>query len=410
LPVGLAERIRAQPAGLGVDDIAQEDQVCPAHGLTVGIDASRNRSGGAVAHLKGLLAESDPSKFCIDEVHVWSYKALLDALPNQPWLVKHNPRALEKSLIEQLYWQRFHLPREFKTYDCDILLNTDAGTISTVQPCVTMSRDMLSYEPGVIKLFGLSKSRLRLTLLRYVQNRSLRRADGVIFLTRYAARVIQNSCGLLKSVSYIPHGVGKGFKECSKNNNWPNSDARPIRCLYISNTEMYKHQWVVVSAISLLRNRGHNLKLRLVGGGTGPAQKLLQGTIATLDPERVFVEQLEFLPQHELPEHLAETDLFVFASSCENMPNTLVEAMAVGLPIACSNRGPMPELLADGGVYFDPTNAESIAAAIEQIIQIPTLRSSIAIRAKYLSDQYSWKRCADETWASVVDTFKKTKT
>ena len=35
------------------------------------------------------------------------------------------------------------------------------------------------------------------------------------------------------------------------------------------------------------------------------------------------------------------------------MPNTLVEAMASGLPIACSDRGPMPEVLGDGGVLFD---------------------------------------------------------
>ena len=378
--------------------------------LTVGVDASRNRSGGAVVHLIGILAESNPAKFGVGEVHVWSYESLLDALPNYPWLVKHNPRALEGSLIKQLYWQRFHLPREFKSSACDILLNTDAGTVSTIRPCVTMSRDMLSYEPGITELFGLSKARLRLMLLRYVQNSSLRRADGVIFLTRYAARVIQQSCGTLKSVSYIPHGVGTEFKEYSKQNNWPRPDGRPIRCLYISNAEMYKHQWVVIRAISLLRSRGHNLILRLVGGGKGSAQRLLQGAIATFDPEHVFVEQLDFLPQHELPGHLAEADLFVFASSCENMPNTLVEAMAVGLPIACSNCGPMPEVLADGGIYFNPTDAESIAAAVEKIIRKPEVRSSIANRAKHLSEQYSWKRCSDETWTFVAETFKNTRT
>jgi glycosyltransferase involved in cell wall biosynthesis len=375
--------------------------------LTLGIDASRNRSGGAVVHLVGMLSESDPANFGISKVHVWSYKELLDAIPNKPWLIKHNPQALEQSIIKQLWWQRFTFPVEVKRNACDIILNTDAGTISTVRPCVTMSRDMLSYEPGVIELFGLGKARLRLMLLRYMQNRSLRRADGTIFLTHYAARVIQQSCGPLKSIAYIPHGVGEAFKQSTAINNWPETGARPIRCLYISNTEMYKHQWVVVSAIASLRNRGHNLTISLVGGGKGPAQKLLQNTIATTDPQGSFVKQLEFLPQQELLNHLAQADLFIFASSCENMPNTLVEAMAVGLPIACSNRGPMPEVLADGGVYFDPADAKSIVAAIEQIIQSPALRLAIANRAKTLSLQYNWKRCANETWAFVVETFKK---
>ena len=377
--------------------------------LTIGIDASRNRSGGAIAHLIGILSEGDPTNFGITKVHVWAYQTLLDAIPDRPWLIKHNPPALEQSMLKQLWWQRFGFPVEVKLTACQIVLNTDAGTISTVRPAVTMSRDMLSYEPGVIELFGFSRARLRLILLRYMQNRSLRVADGAIFLTRYAAKIIQQSCGNLPSIAYIPHGVGAAFKQSQQVNDWPEAGVRPIRCIYVSNAEMYKHQWVVVEAISQLRKRGNNLTLKLVGGGKGPAQRLLQDAIAVSDQGGKFVEQLAFLPQQELPNHLAQADLFIFASSCENMPNTLVEGMAVGLPIACSNRGPMPEVLADGGVYFNPEDSESIAVAIEQIIQSPALRLAIAQRAKTLSQQYSWKRCADETWAFVVQTHLRTK-
>ena len=377
--------------------------------LVIGIDASRNRSGGAIAHLVGILSEGNPLSFGISEVHLWSYKSLLDAIPDQPWLIKHNPPALERSIFTQLWWQRFGFPVEVELTGCNIVLNTDAGTISAVQPAVTMSRDMLSYEPGVIELFGFSKARLRLILLRYMQNRSLRAADGVIFLTQYAAKIIQQSCGTLRSIAYIPHGVGSAFKQAQQVSVWPKVGERPIRCLYVSNAELYKYQWVVIKAISLLRKRGHNLTLSLVGGGKGPAQKLMQDAIAVLDPSGEFVEQLAFLPQQELPNHLAHADLFVFASSCENMPNTLVEAMAVGMPIACSNRGPMPEVLGDGGVYFDPKDADSITEAIEQIIQSSALRLAIAQRAELLSQQYNWKRCADETWAFVADTYLRTK-
>lgn len=377
--------------------------------LTIGIDASRNRSGGAVAHLIGILSEGDPTSLGASKVHLWAYQTLLDAIPDRPWLIKHNPPALEQSILKQLWWQRFGFPVEVKLTGCQIVLNTDAGTISTVRPAVTMSRDTLSYEPGEIKLYGFSIARLRLIILRYVQNRSLREADGVIFLTRYAAKLIQQSCGNLPSIAYIPHGVGAAFKQSKQLIDWPEAGARPIRCIYVSNAEMYKHQWVVIEAISQLRKRGNNLTLKLVGGGKGPAQRLVQNAIAVWDQGENFVEQLAFLPQQELPDHLAQADLFIFASSCENMPNTLLEAMAVGLPIACSNRGPMPEVLADGGVYFDPADAESIAGAIEQIVQSPTLRLTIAQRAKALSQQYNWKRCADETWAFVAETYLKSK-
>ena len=85
------------------------------------------------------------------------------------------------------------------------------------------------------------------------------------------------------------------------------------------------------------------------------------------------------------------------------MPNTLVEAMAVGLPIACSNRGPMPEVLGDGGIYFDPEDADSIGVAVEKIITNEDLRLAIARRAKVLAEQYSWSRCAAETWDFLRD-------
>ena len=42
--------------------------------------------------------------------------------------------------------------------------------------------------------------------------------------------------------------------------------------------------------------------------------------------------------------------------------------MASGIPIACSNRGPMPEILRDGGIYFDPENVDSIKDALELMI------------------------------------------
>jgi N-acetyl sugar amidotransferase len=377
--------------------------------ITIGIDASRNRSGGAVAHLKGILTEGDPASFGIIKVHVWAYKTLLDAIPDRPWLIKHNPPALEKSIVKQLWWQRFGFPAEVKKTACQIVLNTDAGTISTVRPAVTMSQDMLSYEPGAIERYGFSLARLRLILLRFIQSRSLREADGSIFLTHYAAKVIQQSCGALPSIAIIPHGIGSVFKHTEQLNTWPKTGERSIRCVYVSNTAMYKHQWLVVRAIVALRKRGHDLTLTLIGGGKGQAQQLLQDEIVESDPEGVIIRQLDFVPQIELPTHLANADLFVFASSCENMPNTLLEAMAVGLPIACSNRGPMPQVLEDGGVYFDPEDTDSIADAIAQIIQNPTLRSTIAQRAKTLSEQYSWARCADETWAFVTQTWRMNK-
>ncbi|HEY6921905.1 MAG TPA: glycosyltransferase family 1 protein, partial [Steroidobacteraceae bacterium] len=293
-------------------------------------------------------------------------------------------------------------PREIRLRGCDILLSCDAGTIGSHQPSVVLSQDLLSYEPGEMRRFGISKARIRLILLRYIQARSLKRATAAIFLTHYAARIIQKFTGPLSRIAVIPHGVGESFRHDGRRRDWPAPGAE-IRCLYVSNTEMYKHQWHVVRAIGELRRRGHNVSLTLAGGGSGPAQHLLNAEIERTDPNRQFIKDIGAVPHDGIPGLLTEADLFVFASSCENMPVTLIEAMASGVPIASSNRGPMPEVLANGGVYFDPEDPLSIAEAVGKIVTESGLRREIAAQGARLARQYSWERCAAETWAFLRD-------
>jgi glycosyltransferase involved in cell wall biosynthesis len=339
-------------------------------------------------------------------VHVWSYDRLLDALPSAEWLVKHNPPELHGSVFRQAWWQRRSLPREARAEGVDILLNTDAGTVCRTHPAVVISRDMLSYEPGEMHRYRFRGWWLRLLALRYIQASSLRESDGAIFLTRYAAEAIQRFSGPLSRVAIIPHGIGPEFRRAPR-------AAKPasasLRCVYVSPIDLYKHQWFVVRAIAELRLRGHDVTLVLTGGGDPRAKRLLAEEMARSDPRGEFVTQRGFVRPDDLPALLAEADVFVFASSCENMPNTLVEAMANGLPIASSNRGPMPEVLQNAGVYFDPEDARSIADAIEPLLADPALRDSLAHRGFELARQYSWERCAAETWAFLRATFDATR-
>jgi glycosyltransferase involved in cell wall biosynthesis len=371
-------------------------------GVVVGIDASRNRSGGSRAHLAGFLAAGNPSAHGITRVHVWSHKELLDAVPDAPWLVKHSPSALGQSLLREAWWQFWALPGEVRRHGCDVLLSLDAGTIGRFRPSIVMSRDMLSFEPREIVRYGYSLGRLRLVLLKFIQARSLRRASGALFLTQYAADVIQRLTGRLDGYRVIPHGISDTFRQETAGGLWPEPAAK-ITCVYVSNTDVYKHQWNVVRAVAALRKKGYPLVLRLVGGASGRAKPLLDEAIAAEDPAGEFVEMTPTVPHEEVPRQLARADIFVFASSCENMPNTLVEAMAAGLPIACSNRGPMPEILRDGGTYFDPEQPGSIAAALEQLLVDQSFRRGKALQAKTLSAEYSWARCARETWAFIAD-------
>lgn len=366
--------------------------------MIVGIDASRNRSGGAKAHLTGILTGSNPQEYGIDKVHLWAYKSLADSVPDLPWLTKHTPSALGKNLLHQVWWQYNKLPREAEHFGCKLMFNTDAGSVCPFQPSVTLSQDMLSYEPGEMQRFGYTKDRLRLLMLKFVQSRSLKRSRGAIFLTQYASDVIQQNTGQLLCKKIIPHGIDDAFRQITNRINCPANEKGSLSFLYVSNTSWYKHQWNVVKAIGKVRNSGIDAKLCLIGGGKGPAQELLDQVINDIDPMGFFVKQLPHVNHKMIPKYLSKADVFIFASSCENMPITLLEAMASGLPIACSNRGPMPEILRDAGTYFDPESDESILNAVMQIIRSVGLRKEIMLKAKDYSSYYTWQRSSRETW------------
>ena len=81
--------------------------------------------------------------------------------------------------------------------------------------------------------------------------------------------------------------------------------------------------------------------------------------------------------------------------------------MSAGLPIACSYRGPMIEVLKDGGLYFNPEESSSIEFAISELINDEEIRNRCRNRAKDISSFYSWEKCAKQTLKFIKETFLK---
>jgi len=80
-------------------------------------------------------------------------------------------------------------------------------------------------------------------------------------------------------------------------------------------------------------------------------------------------------------------DAYVLPSRFDVFSIGLVEAMAAGHPIACSHFRPMPDILGDAGVYFDPERPDDVARAIRELIGSHELRTRLASRAHALASQ-----------------------
>jgi len=370
--------------------------------MIIGIDASRIRSGGGVAHIKGIIKNFQSYNHSISKVHIWSYRKLLDDLPTESWLVKHSNFLLNKSLSLQIIWQLFLLDRELKNHRCDILFSLDASTFCFFDPMVVLSQDLLSYEPNIMSKYGFGLKRLRLILILFLQNAAFRRSAAVLFLSKYASNLIQKSSGIIKNFKIIPHGIDQCFIDRGLYSISRDYKCNPKKLIYISNAAPYKNQLQVIEAVNFLIKNGYDLSLNLIGGGHGKYQKLLSEKIQEVDPGHNWLKQYDFVNRQELFTHLSNADIFIFASSCENLPVTLLEGMAFSLPIVCSDRGPMPDVLKDGGLYFDPDDIKSLVNALEQIIESPFLRTNLSNKARSIACKYTWERCSFSSFKSIT--------
>lgn len=378
--------------------------------LIVGIDASNIRAGGGITHLAQMLASVVLPVTGIQRIIVWGGQATLARLPDRDWLTKIHVGWLDRSLPFRILWQQFGLARAARQAGCDALFSP-GGSVPLIGsiPCVTMSQNMLPFESPERKRFGWrSWMYWKLLTLRWVQSRSFQRAAGVIFLTRYARDAVRAQVAVHRD-ALISHGIEPRFfpEMHQQRDSQEYTEANPFRVLYVSIIDVYKHQDMVALAVAQLRARGLPVSVEFIGPAYGPALKRLEGVIRKLDRPRHFLKRRGPVAFEQLHAAYVEADAFVFASSCENLPNILLEAMAARLPIACSNRGPMPEVLGDAGVYFDPEQPAEIARAIERLYADPSLRASLAGKAQERARGYSWKRCAHETLEFIASVARK---
>ncbi|MBI3793122.1 MAG: glycosyltransferase family 4 protein [Nitrospinae bacterium] len=374
--------------------------------MRVFIETTPRYSGGYLAHLKGILSSGGIPGHVSAYVHC--NPALADDIGAvDPQVVMLTDKAYGSSIPYLYVWGRKILPELLEKHKIDVLFNTNAlrGSANTAGiPRVTISHNLLPFEDEELRRYGLfGKGRLRLEILRFLQKRSFESADGVICLSEYARELAEKVCRLKRS-AVIPHGISEAFRNPPKT--LPQNG--PLKLLYVSSQYIYKHHWNVVLAVHRLRKiTGRDLTLDLVGVGeletTEPrASEKLRDAMASVG-DSSFVKMRGSVPYREMQDVYRGADIFVFASSCETFGNILLEAMSAGLPIACSNKRPMSDILGDGGVYFSPHDPDSIAVAILSLMDRPDESARRAEMAIARSKGYSWTRCARETFSFIEE-------
>lgn len=222
------------------------------------------------------------------------------------------------------------------------------------------------------------KSRAQLT----VQRIAYQLAHRVVANSRAAARQLGQEGLATQRIRVIPNGLDLERFHARVH--------EPIDTLItVANLRPEKSHDVLLEAFSRTAAR-RRLRLRIVGDG--PCRSALERQARELGLGR----RVEFLGHREdVADLLALSDLFILPSRSEAFPNSVLEAMATGLPVIGSAVGGLLDLVEDGrnGLLVPPRDVGALTAAIDRLVAQPTLAASLGESARrHVRDRYSFDR------------------
>jgi len=197
------------------------------------------------------------------------------------------------------------------------------------------------------------------------------------------------------SMAVIPNGVAPEFFACPEPlPGW--KEAGPT-VLFVGRLEPRKGLAYLVRAFLRLKPRFPAARLLVVGRDRGHQQdKAMAMVPPRLRPDLVFVGSV---PQADLPSYYASADVFCAPSlGGESFGIVLAEAMAVGLPVVCSDIGGYRDLVRDGseGLLVPPRDPEALAEALAGLLDNPARRAAMGQAAAVAARRYAWEVVAGE--------------
>lgn len=369
--------------------------------MKIVINALSARLGGGQTYLKNLLAHLPESP----DIDILVYAPDSLRLPNDPRIRRGTTTWPTENPLMRSLWEQFALPRILFRETANVLF-CPGGVIASRVPAgckaVTMFRNMIPFDPEALARIPLGLQKLRNFILKRVMLRSMANADLTIFISDHARQVIETLTPVRKSIT-IPHGINAAFRTHGQTVQRPNWLPESEYLLYVSRFDVYKHQLEVATAYAALpADLRSRYKLLLVG----EADNALAQGVADLARKNGLENQIVIvgpIAYAELPAAYHHAAVNLFASSCENCPNILLEALGAGRPVLSSTVMPMPEFGGDAVGYFVPTDPTSIRDEIIRVLRDEPRRHELAAAAVRRSADFDWVRTSRTTWQSIAD-------
>ena len=201
-----------------------------------------------------------------------------------------------------------------------------------------------------------------------------------------------------KKVEVIPNGVDINiFKP--KKERLRQDDKSHI--LWVGRYTTGKNIDILIESAKILIGQYPNISFILVG--QGPLKKQIEYLAVKL---KIFdkIEFVDAVKNDEMPEIYNSSDVFVLPSRDEGVPRTILEAMACGLPIVCTDLPQLSDLISGCGITIPIGDPISCANAISNIISNKSLAQKFGENSREkIVKNHSW----DLTVKKTIELYEK---
>lgn len=215
--------------------------------------------------------------------------------------------------------------------------------------------------------FGISKLTFSLLGFSRVVRKSMKRANGVIFLSEFSKTETDKKNIEYNESAIIPFGINKRDVLSKHKPIIKQIHSRKISLLYISAILPYKNHVNLVKSMSILKSKNYDIDLLIIG----KKYKKTYNKLLYLIKKYNLQDNVNFsgwVNHKDINAYIDQYDIFIYASSLETTGLGLMEGMARGALIASSNKSGFNKILQDGGLYFNPESPVSISNSVMKLI------------------------------------------
>jgi glycosyltransferase involved in cell wall biosynthesis len=311
---------------------------------------------------------------------------------------RYVPRRFAKTRVSENPWIRlgFEIPLSLHRQRPDVLHVQYTAPISCPVPMVVTVHDVSFLEnPEYFTSFRAHQ--LRLTV-----NHTISKAVRILTPSEFSRRSIIDAYGLTDDkVTVIPNGVSSALRPMQREAAAHWVSARygipgPF-VLTVGDLQPRKNHLGLIQAFEEVLHAHPQLPHRLVmvGKETWSTPQIRLAAQKSSVADRIHFTG--WIGDEDLRRFYCAADLFVYPSFYEGFGLPILEAMACGRAVLCSNTSAMPEVANSAGILFNPYSVPEIARAIRDVLLDSELRSRMERLGLKRAAAFSWNRTAQRT-------------